>query len=92
MITATYKFTRSGDIDGFLKTNRASTDALGVLATWKGNSPSRYFEVVEDSDAQGDAPDFLVAKMSTAEADVDDSRRELDKLGFQFGVQRTAVE
>jgi DNA processing protein len=91
--TGTYKFTRSTSVNGILRTNRASTDALRVLETWKYQLASRGYDVLEDSDAQGDEqPDFLVARLTTTQTDVDASRKALDALCTEFGVAREPVQ
>jgi DNA processing protein len=91
-VIGTFKFTRALGMDGILRTNRASTDALSVLETWKHQVASRDFHVLEDTDAQDDdQPDYLVARLRTGKSDEGTSRTALDELGRQFGVSREAM-
>jgi hypothetical protein len=52
MLKLKYKFTRCKSINGFLKFNRASTDALSVLSTWEIRNKDWSYKILTDQDYQ----------------------------------------
>jgi hypothetical protein len=91
-VSVIYEFTRSDGVDGFMKTNRSSTDAKGLVETWEQGAPGRKAEVLFDEDSQtGNMRDKLVARLTTSEADIDANPGALDDLCSQFGLSRQVV-
>ena len=76
---ATYKFQRDGAAKSLLSPNRASTDALGVLAKWSG-AEGRSYNVKVDED------DFLIAELAWNDWDAsagDDLNSACERAGIE---------
>lgn len=85
-VHVTYRFSGSRNIADFGKTNRASTDGPGLLATWKGGDADRTYEVLHDDDGQERQDDSLIARLTTTQADLDANAGTLDDLCQGFGL------
>jgi len=81
-IVGTYIFRRAQGIGSFFSKNRANTDALSVLTQWAEDDSGRKFEKVSESDA----PDQLIAKLTTDSLDADDAGMRLDALSRRYGI------
>ena len=81
---ACYSLVRSNSIEGFLSSNRPSTDALNAVGDWSNSQPERSHtvRVVEDK--------LLVVELSWSEAD-DSAGSDLDEACRKFGVDRSKV-
>lgn len=80
MPSANYRFNRSKDISGFLRKNRASTDATNALEEWRVARSGRTYEVVIDNDD-------LVARLSWEDNDKE-AGPDLDGQCSKVGVER----
>lgn len=84
MASAKYKFERDNGPSGFLRTERASTDALSALSKWKVGHEGRDYEESKDEE------ELLVATLSWSEVD-ESVGRDLDTACQKYGVSRTYI-
>jgi len=89
-IRVTYKFSRDSHL-GFLRHNRASTDAIGLLHQWKAMVATREYEVHRDDGETGNADDVLIATLMTTQQDADSHRGQLDAMCAEVGLTREVV-
>ena len=85
MPTARYKFVRDNGVEGFLRSNRPSTDALGAVSAWSHGATGRSHVVQIDED------DHLVVDLTWSEADRT-AGPDLSDLCRRFGINRFQVQ
>ena len=86
MPSGRYRFVRKlNSIEGFVSTNRPSTDALNVVNIWSNAQPQRSFTILIDEDEQ------LVADLTWSETDPL-AGPSLDGACDKFGIERSYVQ
>ncbi len=86
MPSGRYRFVRkSNSAEGFVSTNRPSTDALNVVIIWSNAQPQRSYTVLIDEDEQ------LVANLTWSETDPS-AGPSLDGACDKFGIERSYVQ
>lgn len=89
-VRVTYKFSRNA-LTSFLKENRASTDAIGLLVEWKAKVAARDYEVHRDDGDGVTDEDTVIATLSTTHGDAECHRGEIDTLCARFGLSREVL-
>jgi hypothetical protein len=89
-VKVTYKFSRDSHL-GFLRHNRASTDAIGLLHQWKAVVPTREYEIHRDDGEDGNAEDVVIATLKTSQLDAHNHRGQIDTLCESFGLSREVI-
>ena len=84
MPIACYRLVRGNSIEGFMSSNRPSTDALKAVSDWCNGRSERIYTVRVDED------ELLVVELSWSEADAS-AGSDLDKACHTFGVDRSYV-
>lgn len=84
MPIASYRLVRSNNVEGFLSSNRPSTDALNALNVWANTQSDRSYTVRVDED------ELLVIELNWNDADAS-AGSDLDKACHRFGVDRSHV-
>ena len=84
MCNAHYKFIRSQSISGFLKSNRASTDAINALSNWENSGQKRSYEILNGEDEE------LLARLTWGKSDTS-ADSALDDACLKFGVERVYI-
>lgn len=84
MPAARYKFARNSTVEGFLSSNRPSTDALSAVSTWKTGASGRSYAVEVDKD------DLLVLNLTWSDSD-SLAGADLDGACRRYGVERSYV-
>ncbi len=84
-ISGCYRFTRSSGVEGFFKTQRASTDAVTVLNLWEAAKHCRTAKIIDESD------DHLIATFSTDDDDREDASAQFSRLCIEYGVTIEAM-
>lgn len=82
--TTRYKFARDSSMEGFLSSNRPSTDALNAVNTWKTGASGRSYAVEVDKD------DLLVLDLTWGDTD-NLAGADLDGACRRCGVGRSHV-
>lgn len=91
-VAVIYEFSRLQGVDGMLRSNRASTDAEGLLRTWEAVLPGRSYETLYDEDAQdGRLDDVLIARLETTQQDIDSHPNAMNELCHRFVLSRRVV-
>jgi len=85
MPIACYRLARGNSIEGFLSSNRPSTDALSAVSVWSNSQSERSHTVRVDED------ELLVVELSWSEADAS-AGSDLDEACRRFGVSRSYVQ
>lgn len=82
--TARCKFARNSSVEGFLSSNRPSTDALNAVSTWETGASGRSYTVEVDKD------DFLLLDLTWSDTD-SLAGTDLDGACRRCGVERFYV-
>jgi len=84
--TGTYRFTRSANsVTGFFSKNRASTDALAALESWREMGVGREFNVDDVQEEQ------VVATLTFDFSDRITAGVQLVEMCEKHGVERTFI-
>ncbi len=80
-----YIFTRDDkSISGFMRSNRASTDAIGMVVNWSA-SAGRSCQTLQDQD------DLLIAKLSYQEEGEQAAADDLNRRCTELGLKRETI-
>jgi len=85
MLKLIYEFGRCKSINGFFKTNLASTDTLSVLSTWEIRNKNWSYKILSDQDHQ------LIAELSIGGEDLMQSGLVLESLCETYGIMRKFI-
>jgi hypothetical protein len=85
MPAARYKFVRDVGIEGFVSSNRPSTDALNAVITWSRGHASRSYAPKTSEN------EILVVDLTWSDGD-GAAAADLDQSCRRFGVDRSLVQ
>lgn len=84
MPAARYMFVRDTSIEGFVSSNRPSTDALNAVITWSRGHASRSYAPKTNEN------DILIVDLTWSDGD-SAATADLDQSSRRFGVDRSIV-